>query len=353
MKIAILAHDRFPIIAPFAGGLESFTWHLTKELRRRGVEVALFAGPGSDPALSVEELAFRPLRLSERARDDVAMPPEGQVRETVAYLQAMRMLAERDDIDLVHNNSLHYLPIALSQSVPQPVLTTLHCPPTPWLEPALELTPSAPTAAVSAAVADMWAHVTCAEVIHNGVDLAEWHCGPGGQDLVWSGRLVAEKAPHLAALIAHAAGYRLRIAGPISDPDYFATYVARLLDDEVSYVGHLRPRELSALVGSSAACLVTPAWDEPFGLVAAEAMACGTPVLGLARGGLTEIVYPPGGILVRPGDTDDETIVAAADSLPQVLSLDRPDVRRHAELHCSLGATVDRYLDLYQRLVRR
>lgn len=350
MKVAIIAHDRFPIAAPFAGGLESFTWHLARGLRERGVGVALFAGPGSDPMLQAEELAFRPLQLSDRARDDVAMPPEAQVRETVAYLQAMRTLAGREDVDLVHNNSLHHLPITMAHTLPQPVLTTLHSPPTPWLEPALELTPDALTAAVSGAVAAMWSHVTAARVIHNGVDLAQWTCGPGGRELVWSGRLVPEKAPHLAAAIAHRAGLPLRIAGPISDPGYVDRCLRPLLRDDVTYVGHLAPDELRDLVGSSAACLVTPAWDEPFGLVAAESMATGTPVLGLARGGLVEIVGPPGGIAVGVADSEAETVEAAVAALPQVLGLDRRAVRRHAEQHCSLRVTLDRYLELYEEL---
>ena len=352
MKVAVLAHDRFPIAAPFAGGLESFTWHLARGLRERGIAVALFAGPGSDPALGAEELDFRPVQLSPRARDDVAMPPEGQVRETVAYLQALRALAGRDDIDVVHNNSLHYLPIALSRTLPQPVLTTLHCPQTPWLEPALELTPDASTVAVSRAVAGMWSHVTNARVVHNGVDLDSWRTGPGGGPLVWTGRLVPEKAPHLAAAIAHAAGRPLRIAGPISDPAYVEDCLAPLLDDDVSYVGHLGQAALQALVRASAACLVTPAWDEPFGLVAAEAMASGTPVLGLARGGLVEIVCPPGGIVVPVGASEAETVAAAAEALDDVLALERAGVRRHAEQHCSLAVTIDRYVALFEELAR-
>lgn len=197
-----------------------------------------------------------------------------------------------------------------------------------------------------------WDHVLDPLVIHNGVDLEKWGFGESGPDLVWTGRIVPEKGPHFAAQIARLAGRRLRIAGPLSDMDYFETVLAPMLNDDITYVGHLRSRELAVLVGASAVCLVTPLWEEPFGLVAPEAMACGTPVLALARGGVPEVVRAPGGVAVPVSDDDADTLEEAVAALRDVESLDRRGVREYAAQRFDQAAVVERYIDLYAGLIK-
>ena len=351
MKVALLAHRRFPIAPPFAGGLESFTWHLARSLRDRKIAVTVFAGPGSDPSLGVETINYQPVTLGLDARLDSAMPAEAHVQETFAYLQVMRELAQRRDLDVIHNNSLHHLPIMMSDTLEAPVVTSLHTPPTPWLEPALRLCgDTTTTTAVSQAVAQRWRGITNARVIRNGISVDDWPFADGGDALVWFGRIVAEKAPHMAALIARRAGRRIRIAGPLSDPEYFRSHLAPLLGHDVEYVGHLMPAMLAALVGSSALCLVTPAWEEPFGLVAAEAMACGTPVLALRRGGLQEVVRPPGGMTTPVLASTGETITAAVETLALVEALDRRGVRHYVETNFGMATMVERYVELYEEV---
>ena len=344
MHVVIIASANHPLREPFAGGLESLTWQLVRGLRRRGVDVTLFAGPGSDAGLGARELLVRPLDLSDAARGDVGMPPERWLREHHAYLQVMLELQGRTDIDLIHNNSLHYLPIALAATANAPMVTTLHTPPTPWLEPAIRLMDQsrARFVAVSSHTAGLWSHVADADVVLNGVDVHTWVPGPGGDDLVWFGRLVREKAPHEALRIAAASGRRLRLAGPVSDRSYFDDAVRPLLGPRAEYVGHLGVDDLVALVGSSAASLVTPAWDEPYGLVAAESLACGTPVLAYDRGGLREFVSPECGVLVAGGDIED-----AAQHVDVVASLDRRACREHAVRRCSVEQMIQAYLGVY------
>ncbi|MER7760975.1 glycosyltransferase family 4 protein [Streptomyces sp. NPDC097619] len=363
LRIALIASARFPIKEPFAGGLEAHTWALATALRRRGHHVALFAAPGSDPLLEVRELPVRTPWLSAAARADASMTDPASVFEHHAYLRLMLDLAHgagndnhhggsRDDrppFDLVHNNSLHYLPVAMAPAVPMPLVTTLHTPPTPWLESAIQTDPAGPLhfTAVSAHTARSWQPlVRSARVVHNGIDLRRWPAGAGGGDLVWCGRVVPEKGPHLAIAAALATGRRLTLAGPIADRAYFRDRVAPHLGGRIHYAGHLAGRELAALVGSARATLVTPCWDEPYGLVVAESLACGTPVVGFDRGALAEILTPDCGRLVPYPD-----VSALAAAVADTAALSRSACRARAETFCSLDRMTDRYESLYQELL--
>ncbi|MCS5735218.1 glycosyltransferase [Herbiconiux daphne] len=347
LRICLIASSRFPVAEPFAGGLEAHTHALAHALRARGHQVTLFAAPGSDPRLAVDTLDVDPFESSDTARADVGASPAEWMQEHHAYLGLMLELARTgaSRFDVVHNNSLHHLPVAMSATLGVPMVTTLHTPPTPWLESAMQLTPSARFVAVSDFTARQWSETTRARVILNGVDTERWSPGPGGPGAVWIGRVVPEKGAHLAIEAARIAGMPLDLAGPVHDLDYFERRIRPRLDSRIRYLGHLSTRELVQHVGRAAVTAVTPLWDEPYGLVAAESMACGTPVAAFERGALGEIVSPSSGRLATPGDPDSlaRALVAAA-------ALPRAGVRRHAEEHCSLDAMVDRYELLYDEL---
>ncbi len=315
---------------------------MTLALRERGHTVSLFAAPGSDPRLASLHLRVQALALSAQARADVSMPSEAFIQEHHAYLSLMRELAGRSGaFDLIHDHSFHYLPLTLAATVGVPMISTLHTPPTPWLESALQAGSWSPVqfVAVSQHTAQSWQHLLGrVPVVHNGIDLARWPCGPGGKRAVWSGRITPEKGPHLALEACHRAHIGLDLAGPVADRHYFDTQVAPRLSDSDRYLGHLDHDQLAAAVGHAAVAVVSPDWDEPYGLVVAEALACGTPVAAFARGGIPEIVDESCAVLARPGDVAElaESIVAAA-------RLDRRAARSRARDQCSVRTMVDGY----------
>ncbi|OBK16904.1 glycosyltransferase family 4 protein [Mycobacterium asiaticum] len=352
LRIAVIAHNHFPIREPYAGGLEAHVGQLTRALVNAGHQVTLFAAAGSDVGIAHPSLTVEPLKRSTAA--SVPFPLPGAVKESdhQAFVTLMARLAGKNaaKYDVIHNHSLHYVPIITAARLSTPVLTTLHTPPFPLLEAAVGAVRGngLTFAAVSRAAAATWAHVGIERlaVVPNGIDLARWPAGRGGRYLVWSGRIVPEKGPHLAIEAARRAGWRLVLAGPVVDAGFFRRQITPHLGDGVTYAGHLNQHLLASLVGGAAAALVTPLWEEPYGLVAAEAMSCGTPVVAFARGGIPELVDEHCGRLVAPQD-----VVAMARAIPVVSKLDRTQVRRSAIARHGVAAMAAKYVALYRNLL--
>lgn len=346
MRIAIISHLKFPICEPFAGGLEMHTHMLARSLRERGHEVTLFASTRSDPSLGLEPICDETslLETGIAEANDVSF-----FREHHAYLGLMTQLRSRS-FDIIHNNSLHYLPVSMAETLTTPVVTTLHTPPFCWLESGVRLNRGFMTyVAVSDATAAMWSHVTQADhVISNGINLADFPYQAVADEtpyLVWYGRIVPEKGLDFAIDAARLASLPLRIAGPISDQAYFNEAITPRLGANVEYVGHLTHRKLAHLVGGAIAALCTPRWEEPYGLVVAEALACGTPVAAFRRGGVPALLSPDCGVLAEP---DDVASLASAALAASILS--RGTCRAYAEQFCDAQRMVDEYEALYYQL---
>ncbi len=355
LKVLIIAPLRFPLREPFSGGLEAQTWALAHGLSERGHTVEVAGPDGSDDTMVTHRIGALPDAGSERA--DISDQPAVRDAERRLYDGLMTDLAQGlfGSFDLVHNNSLHPSPVERAATLPVPMVTGLHTPPLPWA-PRLSGRPIGRFVAVSRATALSWQPYLHAEVVRNGVDTAAWTAGPGGPGAVWFGRIVPEKAPHLAVDLARAAGLRLTLAGPIIDRAYFRSELQPRLGAGVEYAGHLTRAELTGLVGSSAVTLVTPVWDEPFGMVAVESMACGTPVVAFARGGLIEIVEPHTGRLIPGPDSGRPLycaeLVGAVDRIGAALALPRDQVRRRAVSSWSLDAMAAGYERVFVDAVR-
>jgi len=340
-KIGVIAHLRHAIREPFAGGLEMHTHALCVRLRERGHDVTLFAASGSsDPGL-------------EAISDPVPISDENFAIEHRAYLGLMTSLRSRF-FDIIHNNALHYLTVALADGLPMPMITTLHTPPFWELEGSMRL--SQPRrhcyVAVSDAIRRAWQPVApIEEVIPNGIDLDlfEFREIPDVEPYwIWFGRIVPEKGLHLALQAARLAGVKLRFAGPILDRAYYDELILPAIDDDVRYLGHLAHAELVASIAGARAFLFTPLWDEPYGLVVAEALACGTPVAAFARGAVPDLLNESCGVLVAP---DDVTGLAAAARSAE--RLDRSACRTRAVQIGDGRAMISRYENLYRDMRSR
>ena len=346
MKIAVIAHLKFPIGQPYLGGLEMHTHHLAGALRRRGHRVTLFAAAGSDPAL-VPDPVCPP--TGDALGDPVAWERIARA-EHEAYARIMEAVA-RGGFDVVHNNSLHELPLQASNDLPMPMTTALHTPPFESLAAGVRAArPGMIFAAVSPSLAQEWRElVPDARVIGNGIDLSTFAFSPAADPagyVFWSGRIVPEKGTHLAIDAARRAGFPLRFAGPRPNPRYFEEWIAPRLGEGVEYVGHLSHAELARQLGGARAAIVSPRWEEPFGLVVAEALACGTPVAAFARGAIPDIVDRHSGALARADDSDD-----LAWAITRAVALDRRACRNRAETLYDAEVMTDGYEDLYREVL--
>ncbi|QLD12423.1 glycosyltransferase [Microbacterium oleivorans] len=317
LRIAVIAPLRFPIRRPHAGGLEAAVWSEVEALRARGHAVTVVAVTGSEhvergSVWEMPELGWG----ADAVRTDKTYPPAYETLSVPMLRRAVETIGARE-FDVISNHCLHALPLQLAPQLDVPMVTTLHTPVDDDFVRAHRAAAGRGSIflSVSEHTRREWQHAGVAStLLSNGVDPNVWTAGPGGDELVWFGRIVPEKAPHLAVAVARALGRRLTIAGRVGDREYAEGVLGPLLGDDVSFVGELAPSDLASLVGRSALALATPAWAEPFGLVGPEALMCGTPVVGFAVGGVPEIAAASIGMrLVWAGD-----VVAMADAVEEM-----------------------------------
>lgn len=192
--------------------------------------------------------------------------------------------------------------------------------------------------------------VPVSAVIHHGIDLDTYSFGPGGDDLMFIGRMSPDKGVPEAIRIARRAGRRLRVLSKMWEPCEVAFYekeVQPLLGDDIEVHDCADPSDQIALLQTSAALLNPIRWHEPFGLVMAEALACGTPVLAFPKGAAPEIVdHGVTGFLCG----DEAGMVDAVAAVP---SLQRRSCRQAAEQRFSAQRMGLEHLALYAELVEQ
>lgn len=289
----------------------------------------------------IEAGPVRPATFDGTARTDDAA-------QRAAFSKVRRAL-EGLDADVIHAHAFDAAAFEALADAPVPVLHTLHLPPVDAGVVEAARNTRAALAAVSSASARGWrAHrVDVGFVLPNGIDVDAIPFGAVGDGtLLVAGRLTPEKGVADAIRAARTAGRRLLVAGGSYDTRYVETEIRPILGDDVTLLGAVPRHELYKLMSRASGVLMPVHWEEPFGLVAAEAGAAGSPVVGYRRGGLVDIVREgETGFLVEP---DDEPGLAAA--IGRLASIDRATCRRTIEARFSIQAMLDAHEHAYEAL---
>lgn len=330
------------------GGLEAFTYDITQRLIAKGHTVTLYASELSDPELNIHVIfsdmdydreTFSRFRSHELSEDFISTHH--------AYLELMQDIDSKDH-DIIFNNSLNYVPITMSTIINTPMVTVLHTPPIFELKRAMSHErKSGKMRYVSVSYSNEIAwrpYLNYCDVITNGVDLQSWKYveQPLGKYVIWFGRIHPDKGTHIAIQAAKLAGYKIKIAGSIADHHYYNTYVLPLLDEGVELLKNRSHKELSDLVGNALCAVITPCWEEPFGLVVAESLACGTPIAGISKGALPFLVNNETGSLTSSADP-----IELAKCIENAVGLNRRKCREHAEK----SLNIDHMVNAYERIL--
>jgi glycosyltransferase involved in cell wall biosynthesis len=338
LRIGVVAPPWFPVPPLSYGGIETIVAGLVDGLVDRGHHVTL-VGAGPQKTKAQRHLTVYEEPPSSRLGDP--LPEVVQAASAAALLDAC-------DIDVVHDHTLAGPLLARGRAVP--TVVTAHGSVTGEFGDYLaRLGDKIDVVAISSAQRRVRPEVNWLATVHNGIDVSSFPLGEGdGGYLLFLGRFNADKGAHLAIDAARQAGKRLVLAGKLNESlerVYFETTIAPRLGSGIDYVGEADAAAKRELLKDAEALLFPVLWEEPFGLVMVEAMACGTPVVALRRGSVPEVV--------EQGETG--VVVDNAGELPLAIKaarrIERRRCREHAEARFDTGRMVEGYEAAYRTVV--
>jgi glycosyltransferase involved in cell wall biosynthesis len=337
MRIGLIAPPWVPVPPPAYGGTEVVIDNLARGLQKLGHEVRLFTVGESRCSVPIEYLYPQP-----------ASPIGMTVQETAHVLAAYETLA---DCDLIHDHTTAGPIIAGMKGMRRPpVVATNHGPFSDETRPIYAMiAKNAAIIAISHSQARASGGIPIGAVIHHGIDLDVHQPGLGdGGYMMFVGRMCRDKGVHHAVRVAKKAGKRIVLATKMrekSEFDYYTEEVRPLLDPEDEPPTEMPLRERLHMLGRATALLNPITWQEPFGLVMAEALAVATPVVAFCKGAAPEIIDPgKTGYLC----SDEEEMLRALDRIGEIR---RDNCRDAAERRFSLLRMARDHERFYRRVL--
>jgi glycosyltransferase involved in cell wall biosynthesis len=336
VRIAHIAPVATTIPPPKSGSVETMASLLTEGLVARGLDVTLFATGDSKTRAKLHAI------YPHGYWHDENMWPW----ELYEMLNLAAAVERARDFDLIHYEAAYYpMSLAFARLSPTPIVQTLHHSPSPAEVKLWSNYPEAPFVAISNEQAHLLSGLNIVGTVLHGIDTDAFLFGEKPEDyLLFLGRFTEGKGVLQAIEIAKRAGLKMILAAAADD--YYREKVAPHVDGRnIIYYGEASFDEKVKLYGSARALIYPIQSREPFGLVLAEAMACGTPVAALDRGAVREVVDDGVTGIVF------ESLEQMVNELPRVFNLDRRLVRERAVARFGAARMVDEYIAIYRRIV--
>ncbi|MFN2471302.1 MAG: glycosyltransferase family 4 protein [Gaiellaceae bacterium] len=340
MRIALIAPVWFPVPPPGYGGIELVVSLLADGLADAGYDVTLFAS-GDSRTKATLQWTFR------RAPSASIGIAEYEFRHALAcYSRA-------GDFDVINDHSGPFT-ATLGGSVATPTVHSVHGPlggvPGEIYDLIARVTPSVPLISISENQRRPRPDLPWLATVPNALDLSLYPAKPHrGDYLLFLGRMNAEKGCHRAIAVAMQLELPLKIAGKRRDPEeheYFAEFVEPHVGHHgIEYLGEVPHGKKVELLQEARATLFPIEWDEPFGLVMIESMACGTPVIATRHGAVPEVIADGLSGVIVDNYREMPAALEAADAL------DPRECRRYVEERFSRERMVADYVEAYRRLL--
>jgi len=269
-----------------------------------------------------------------------------QVPLVSTVLHISKVMEQASRFDLIHNN-FDFVPLTYSRLVPTPMLTTIHG----FSEPDILRIyhEHKDSYYVSISDSDRDSGLEYVATVYNGIDLADLTYTPDpGKHLVFLGRIHMDKGAHLAIEVAKRCNIPLIIAGIVQNQAYFENEIKPHIDEKtVRYIGPVNPQQRNELLGQALALLHLNTIPERFGLVMAESMGAGVPVIAMDLGSCREVIeHGVTGFLVQD-------VSSAVKAVQRVKSIERSVCRRRVEKHFTIEHMVAGYESVYEEIFRR